>query len=1258
VLLLLGGLLVAVAACALASRLLGALPLFGGPLAAGTPVRITALPTPVITRPQWTSYTYTGPINDLALSNGLLWAATDGGLVVWDGTGASVRFAAEHGLAGNRVTSVAVGADGAIWAGTRSGLSRYDGRAWQTFTITAGLPDDRVNDVVVDRDGYVWAGTVAGLARYDGETWRTYGRNTLFSRPMGDEVHALAVDSNNRLWAATAVGLSRLVGERWTTLTTADGLPDSPIYRLALGPDDVVWGATDLGLVRVAEPAIDLFAPGLTLAEQQNIRQIKGLAVADDGTVYSAYAFDGSVERLEPLSGNRDIIAAGPRPPGGAFSGALLFDPGGALWAGVGDTARRLAGGEWSVLAGPSDFPANAVTDMAHDGRALWLASVVGLSRFDGRWQSFGVADGLPTTDTRALAVAPDGALWAAFDTPLRGLARYGPDGWQTITCPTAAPTSAQINGAAQTAGALWFATATGVSRTDGAAWQTFDRRDGLPADAVNDVAAQGETVWAATSDGIARYDGQWRVVSGAAATHLAVAPGGAIWAYDGRAVFRVDADGTRAALPLPTTVRGLAATDDALWLATPDGALRYNGVWTVFTADEGLPTVNVTAIGAGDDGRMWAATSGDVGQIDIVVFDGRRWAAHPNRDLAAEQLAGNDIRNILATANGDVWLGSAAGLERFHDGRWSANTTEPAPFPRYVEALVWAYESVWAGTLSGLARFDGQSWEPFGGPAPEYDGPMVSALAVAPSGELWVGTSEGANRLRTYDGQDWTVTPLPSSTMFVAQMVVTTAGQLVAVVYDEFQVLLGIYDGQTWTWHTGEALQLAPRWLGLAPDGRLWVSGYSLEGVTSPEEARSLLRAAPGQTSARAAVAVFELEDGGLGREVGRFAAPDLVAGSWYSSGMLTPIDFGPDGRVYVAGHEAVYVFDSGSDNVVPIETLSLPLPFSRFTFALEVALDGRLWVVTSAGVAVWDGQAWRSYYAPPRAPAWWGSVNTLLPRADGGTVLGTSGGGLGLYTGRGFTGLTNARERPAGWAASPPPIAALLYRDAGELWAATEGGGVMRLTETEWQVFTPDATLAGGNSALAATDGQLWLGTMAGRAAVEPVGDSCRFATVEAGEEVSDALRDGQGAVWLATRDDGVLRLGDDTQARREVTGDVRRMALSPNGEVWFADERQPWLLRYRPNGGNDAWSRLPFDQTLMDAASLTALAIGPDLDLWLGGMEGEHGGLVRFSSGRWSRLTTADGLADNWVLAVVVAPDGAVWVATYGGLSRFKP
>ncbi len=1073
-------------------------------------------------------------------------------------------------------------------------------------------------------------------------------------------IYALAVDSANRLWVATSGGLVRQEGERWVPLPAPFNDANVPIVALDAGSDGAVWGATEAELVRFDGDTVTPFASAAP-SERLLAYRVPGLAAAPDGAVYVAYAGEEPIRRLDPLSGDRELIDTGPRLARWAANGALLLDDSGALWAGVGDSVRRLAGGQWSELAGPSDLPANVLTDLAHDGRALWLSSVLGLARFDGRWQSFGVADGLPTDDTRALAVAPDGALWAAFDTPLRGLARYGADGWQTLTCPTAAPTSAAIIDAAQTPDALWFATATGVSRTDGVNWRTFDRRDGLPDDAVAAVVAHGDTVWAATARGIARYDGAWRVVSDAPAVALAVASGGALWAYDGRELFRVDQDGTRVAPPLPTTVRDLAATDDAVWLATPDGALRYDGLWTVFTPAEGLPSIDVTAIGAGDDGRVWAATSGDEGQIEIVTFDGARWVAHPNRDVAAEQLAGRSVLRILAAPDGDVWLATSAGLERLHEGRWSLASFAKGLPVGYIRALAWADDSVWAGTTTGLVRFDGQSWQPAETPTPGQSGTPVTALAVAPTGELWVAEEPGrSDRLRFYDGAAWTIVPLPAPTMYVVQMDFTAAGQLVAVVRDNVRASVGIYDGQTWSWYTSDDLRLEPQQLGAAPDGRLWLAGLSADGATLPEVVESLQPGAPEPSrSDRAAVAVFELGPAGLGEEVGRFRAPDIATDAWPGVVPFDPIAFGPDGRVYVAGHEAIYVFN-GDDVAAPTVTLELPLPFARLTTDISLAPDGRLWVATNVGAAVWDGQAWRSYYAPPRAPEWWGSVNTLLPRADGGIVLGTDGGGLGLYTGRDFTGLTDERERPAEWAQIRPPITALLYRDTGELWAATDGGGVSRLTATEWQVYMPNATLAAEVTALAATEGRLWLGIKTGRVAVEPVGDSCRFAAVEPSAWVNDALRDDQGDVWLAMDGEGVLRLGDGAEPTRELTGDIQRLALSPNGELWFADDRQPWLLRYRPSGGDDAWSRLPLDLSLStpNIDTTTVLAVGPDLDLWLGGSTYEHRGLVRFSGGQWSHLTIVDGLADNWVLDVVVAPDGAVWVATYGGLSRYEP
>ena len=302
---------------------------------------------------------------------------------------------------------------------------------------------------------------------------------------------------------------------------------------------------------------------------------------------------------------------------GGAAVSTLLADGRGAVWAGAGDQLFPIGVPDGIVLTAPSDLPDAIVSDMAFAGDALWLATADGVARFDGRWRTFTAADGLAGDEAQALAVAPDGSLWAAFDTPLRGLSRYAGGTWRTVSCPTAAPSGARVLAAAQTPGAIWLATDAGVNRYDGEGWVAFGPRDGLAPGPVLALAATGDTVWAGGVRGVARFDGvRWQVVADIPAELLAVAPGGQPWVWGGNRLHKLGA-GPGIELPLPTAVRALAATEDAAWLATADGVLRYDGDWTVFTTAEGLPANDVTAISA-VGGQVWAAASSDERGIDL----------------------------------------------------------------------------------------------------------------------------------------------------------------------------------------------------------------------------------------------------------------------------------------------------------------------------------------------------------------------------------------------------------------------------------------------------------------------------------------------------------------------------------------------------------------------------------------------------------------------------------------------------------------
>ena len=75
--------------------------------------------------------------------------------------------------------------------------------------------------------------------------------------------------------------------------------------------------------------------------------------------------------------------------------------------------------------------------------------------------------------------------------------------------------------------------------------------------------------------------------------------------------------------------------------------------------------------------------------------------------------------------------------------------------------------------------------------------------------------------------------------------------------------------------------------------------------------------------------------------------------------------------------------------------------------------------------------------------------------------------------------------------------------------------------------------------------------------------------------------------------------------------------------------------------PNNTIYSISSHPLDSVSMD-------------DIWIG----TDGGLVHFLSGTFTTYTTADGLPDNSIRSVYVAPDSSVWCGTFtGGMARFK-
>lgn len=177
--------------------------------------------------------------------NGEIWFATEGGLARFqdgrwqrwkheDGLGASyetvksdiqfqsdpgevsahhARQKAEQGLRDvtvaynpNYIVSLAVDREGRVWAGTwGGGLSRFDGQAWATFTVSDGLPANHVFALEVDAAGTLWVGTSRGLAKREGDGFTVFG---VHDGLISDAVFSIGFEGDSALWVGSYGGLT------------------------------------------------------------------------------------------------------------------------------------------------------------------------------------------------------------------------------------------------------------------------------------------------------------------------------------------------------------------------------------------------------------------------------------------------------------------------------------------------------------------------------------------------------------------------------------------------------------------------------------------------------------------------------------------------------------------------------------------------------------------------------------------------------------------------------------------------------------------------------------------------------------------------------------------------------------------------------------------------------------------------------------------------------------------------------------------
>ncbi len=154
------------------------------------------------------------------------------------------NYTTKNGLASNWVYSISIDKQGNYWFGTNSGLNKFDGTKWQTWSHSNGLPNVYVT--AFDSSENLWLGTIGyGLDEYNGTSFTTY---TTSNNLASNNVFTIAFDNKGNKWIGTDNGISEFGKVGWHNYNVInDGLISNSITKILIDSYNNAWCGTDSG---------------------------------------------------------------------------------------------------------------------------------------------------------------------------------------------------------------------------------------------------------------------------------------------------------------------------------------------------------------------------------------------------------------------------------------------------------------------------------------------------------------------------------------------------------------------------------------------------------------------------------------------------------------------------------------------------------------------------------------------------------------------------------------------------------------------------------------------------------------------------------------------------------------------------------------------------------------------------------------------------------------------------------------------------
>jgi ligand-binding sensor domain-containing protein/signal transduction histidine kinase len=585
----------------------------------------------------------------------------------------------------------------------------------------------------------------------------------------------------------------------------------------------------------------------------------------------------------------------------------------------------------------------------------------------------------------------------------------------------------------------------------------------------------------------------------------------------------------------------------------------------THWTRENGLPDNSVTCLVQTRDGFLWVGTS-----AGLVRFDGLKFAPVKIPPPDARKL--NEITALYQDAKDHLWIGTREdGLWRLAEGALSRVSLSRGSEGSAVTSIAGDNNGdLWVGTSAGLNRFSGTNIKLFT-VADGLPSDVVSSIHFSTSGTVWITTHKGMcqfknGRLTPFEFQADSAGRSPE----MIGMYDDQRGNLWAF-GDSY--LVNLNDGKRFNYfRNGDTTSLRIWTLCEGMDGQLWI-GTSGQGVFSFSDGRFRPLSLREASLSSDVQAICEDRDGSLW--LGTFGGglvrlqprhvQMLDAGAGLPAEMATCLAPMAERQVW-AGYADAGLFSSAGERLGKPQTAEGVESLKLIT-SMAPTSKGDLWVGTlGLGlIRLKDGTATRITTENGLADD---EILAVAAQKDDSIWAGTSAGTIHHLT---SWGIESFDPRPA------HPITCLLAGPSGKVWAGNDNGGLSSLVQGRF--LSTDGSDALGGAPIRAlyedAEGRLWIGTDGRGLACRAEGQIFVW-DVKAGfpdNEVGGIVADDFGNLWFSTRK-GVYKMPHPaahgpagtlpplqmvSEYDRASSGVARRgspqAVKSRDGRLWFA-------------------------------------------------------------------------------------------------------